>query len=700
MTIAREINIILAHGPELSAAGLDYYQLGLWAGGAPRCRILALNPLLTSTILKERLAAFLHHEETRPVVLAALAPFRRARQIKKILLQDFLLDPELIAEVDLQEALDSPDPRACLLKAQNLILRAAAQLSRAQPLDRRELPVITRVLVWGDSFPALKAACNLADLNYPVLLATPKDILQPLVPGAPLSQSPPRELMDLLHRVSTHPLITLVTAADILSFQGTSGDFCLRLQTPQGVREERVGAAILAPELEVVAHSPSAGQIGTCPACLTLTQWEELWADPHQTSPQLCPNGPEKIIAFLTGFSEAAHPLMLQRVLAGIAGLSAQENCQVYLFLKDAKVAAPSLEAELERAQEAGLIVIKLHEPPTVSVAENRPVLTFFEPVLRRLVTLRCHVLVLEEVYRPAAHNALLAELMGLLEGPQGFLQPDNVRNLAVATNRRAILVVGPGRGVMDLDQAFAQVDAAVTEIHRFLGHGTAIVKPGWAIVDRGRCTLCLTCYRLCPHGAITWDNRAIVHPLACQGCGVCASECPQDAIEIHNFTKDQLSAVLSTVDFRLAPRIVAFMCQNSAWEAYHAALKLSDVTLPLGFMAVKMPCAGKIDAAYLLRAFVQGARGVLVLTCHPDNCKSHRGPDLATARVQLVQDRLREIGLNPQRLRLKTLAANTPRDFLAAVEQMQNIIHRMPTLLREDNSAPLEVTKLPHTKM
>lgn len=113
-------------------------------------------------------------------------------------------------------------------------------------------------------------------------------------------------------------------------------------------------------------------------------------------------------------------------------------------------------------------------------------------------------------------------------------------------------------------------------------------------------------------------------------------------------------------------------MCQNSAWEAYHAALQMDDVSLPLGFTPLKMPCAGKVDADYLLKAIVHGARGVMVLACHPDNCKSHHGNEYGRWRVELVQSLLAEVGLNPNRILFKTLAANAPQDFLTAVAEMQ----------------------------
>ena len=112
-----------------------------------------------------------------------------------------------------------------------------------------------------------------------------------------------------------------------------------------------------------------------------------------------------------------------------------------------------------------------------------------------------------------------------------------------------------------------------------------------------------------------------------------------------------------------------------TGWEAYHAALHLEHVPLPLGFTPMRMPCAGKIGIDYLLQAFALGADGVLVLSCHPDNCKSQQGNEHALWRVERAQVLLSEAGVDPQRLLFKTLAPNSPGDFLAAVTQlMENL--------------------------
>lgn len=53
------------------------------------------------------------------------------------------------------------------------------------------------------------------------------------------------------------------------------------------------------------------------------------------------------------------------------------------------------------------------------------------------------------------------------------------------------------------------------------------------------KCTSCLTCYFVCPDAAISMPvgndgkRRPKFNTFFCKGCGLCASECPADAIEM-----------------------------------------------------------------------------------------------------------------------------------------------------------------------
>ncbi|MDQ1769951.1 4Fe-4S dicluster domain-containing protein [Labilibaculum sp. A4] len=60
---------------------------------------------------------------------------------------------------------------------------------------------------------------------------------------------------------------------------------------------------------------------------------------------------------------------------------------------------------------------------------------------------------------------------------------------------------------------------------------GWRSVRP---LVDHEACVFCLRCYLLCPDGTILKENGKIEFDMDyCKGCGVCAYECPKDAIKM-----------------------------------------------------------------------------------------------------------------------------------------------------------------------
>ena len=53
---------------------------------------------------------------------------------------------------------------------------------------------------------------------------------------------------------------------------------------------------------------------------------------------------------------------------------------------------------------------------------------------------------------------------------------------------------------------------------------------------DPEKCTRCLLCPMICPDSAITWNKTTEDIEFNydfCKGCGICAHECPAEAIEM-----------------------------------------------------------------------------------------------------------------------------------------------------------------------
>jgi len=124
-------------------------------------------------------------------------------------------------------------------------------------------------------------------------------------------------------------------------------------------------------------------------------------------------------------------------------------------------------------------------------------------------------------------------------------------------------------------------------------------------------------------------------------------------------------------------PKLVAYACENSGALAAELAKSL-DPNLQVDLQIVPVPCSGKIDALYLLKALVQGADRVLLLVCHKENCKFVWGNTRADQRKEQVRRRLREAGIEEDRLEIVYLAANQGNQFIASVQSMAARINQL----------------------
>lgn len=52
-------------------------------------------------------------------------------------------------------------------------------------------------------------------------------------------------------------------------------------------------------------------------------------------------------------------------------------------------------------------------------------------------------------------------------------------------------------------------------------------------VLDSEKCTKCSLCWIFCPDSCITRGETYFIDCTYCKGCGVCATECPRDAIEM-----------------------------------------------------------------------------------------------------------------------------------------------------------------------
>jgi F420-non-reducing hydrogenase iron-sulfur subunit len=117
-------------------------------------------------------------------------------------------------------------------------------------------------------------------------------------------------------------------------------------------------------------------------------------------------------------------------------------------------------------------------------------------------------------------------------------------------------------------------------------------------------------------------------------------------------------------------PRIVAFLCN---WCSYRGAdlAGTSRIKCAANVRAIRVMCSGRVEPAFVLRAFELGADGVLVLGCHPGDCHYAEGNYKALRRMELLKRTLIQLGVGEDRFRLDWVSASEGDRFSHVVNDI-----------------------------
>ncbi len=124
-------------------------------------------------------------------------------------------------------------------------------------------------------------------------------------------------------------------------------------------------------------------------------------------------------------------------------------------------------------------------------------------------------------------------------------------------------------------------------------------------------------------------------------------------------------------------PKIVAFCCDQSGYVAADMAGALK-AKLPRNVEIVRVPCAGRIETIYLLKALENGADGVLIFACYEENCQFLRGNVRAKGRLSYAHQMLEKIGLEKERLEICHLATNSGARFAEVLRRKSEELKRL----------------------
>ena len=117
-------------------------------------------------------------------------------------------------------------------------------------------------------------------------------------------------------------------------------------------------------------------------------------------------------------------------------------------------------------------------------------------------------------------------------------------------------------------------------------------------------------------------------------------------------------------------PEITAFLCNFCAYMSADTA-GTQRIQYPANVKLVRLPCTGKTDIRYILKAFEEGADGVYILACPIGNCHHVRGNERGLRRVQKAKQILKSVGLEEQRLDMFFMSGGQGQEFADKASEM-----------------------------
>ena len=131
-------------------------------------------------------------------------------------------------------------------------------------------------------------------------------------------------------------------------------------------------------------------------------------------------------------------------------------------------------------------------------------------------------------------------------------------------------------------------------------------------------------------------------------------------------------------------PKIIAIICN---WCSYAGADLAGGARIqyPPDIRAIRVMCTGRIDPLFILKAFQDGADGVLVSGCHFGDCHYLEGNFKAAKRMFLLKSVLKNIGLDDKRLRMTFVSASEGAKWGTVMTDVVKTINELgPSPLKE----------------
>jgi heterodisulfide reductase subunit A len=531
--------------------------------------------------------AIREHDLNR-VVVASCTP-RTHEPLFKAKCKASGLNPYLFEMANIRDQcswVHSHEPKRATEKAKDLVRMAVAKAALLEPQTEPEVDVKDSSLVIGAGIAGITAALSMANQGFKVyLIEKEKELggitskLYKLYPT--LADS--NEVMDpLVEAVKSNSNIELLTSTSLKDVSGYVGNFTAALTGPEGDKEISVGTIIVASGASNYTPPEGLYHYGVYDHIVTQRELDQMLrkgsiGEPERIVMIQCVGARKGEIrpSELEGFPKSDTAELLRRILKArkeegwpycsrICCMNAIKNAilvkekspktDVVVLFGDLRV-YKEYEDFYRRARDLEVRFVRHIEeaPPEITQTSDGTLqVTAFDSLSGLEVKFPADWVVLSTPIIPNKDEVLLARMLKIPIGIDGFMMEAHLKLRPVDTNVDGVFIAGTVSGPKDVSESIISGEAAAARASILMGNRKVKADAITAEVNEDLCVGCGLCEEICPYGAPKVENgKSKIREILCRGCGTCAAECPSQAIAMRHYKDYQ---VLAQVKALLAP--------------------------------------------------------------------------------------------------------------------------------------------------
>jgi len=578
-------------------------------------------------------------------------------------------------------------------KGAKLIRASQAWLETLKPAPRLRIDYQGPVLVLGGGIAGYGAAQELAEQGVEIIIALHRDQEEEIRRAHSIYPGDDHcfdRLASIIQRVTASPLVRTVRVGELKQVSGRFSDYTVTFTAPKGeeIVEYQAGAIIAALDWEVAHQFPEFGHDGDRVICQV--EMNEFIRDGRPLIDR---------IVFWINDMEAGQPFAAHLSLEGawnMATLLREKWPETRVsILYDGSLAIPFGTFDRARARQLGIALIPYNGKVRPLVKSEY--ISFNQKNIQTEQDLGWDLLVLSPRRNPGAQALGTAKILGLEVKEEEFLEryPQMVRPDQVVLDEK--LIVGSACQPCDLRGALSQgrrVAKKTAVLVKKAQAGELYAPRVISTVDQDKCSVCTLCREICdclaiqpvsgPVEGLGHNVPRMVDPMLCTGEGTCVASCPELALTLENCTLAQHEARVTALARSLAAdEVMGFGCQWSGAAAADQA-GLRGLAYDRRFYLLPVRCLGQIDPVVMAWAFLEGANGLLLIGCNPEECHHSYGIDHTWSRVWVLRKLLDLCGLERERIALAHSDITKPEGFVGTVESFLKTLDTLGPIPRE----------------